>query len=217
MVCSTPQHPALPSAGTWICAWNAGRAKSSAHRASSSERWSKPPGERSSRPNRPGLVHRLVKWFGLRMALPYPARLRLLARVAVDLRDDRPTVLGSPSPPAPPVESRPWRSYCLRSRGGNGWNRRHWPAKGTSRGRVAFFTGCVQDAFLPGVNRATVELLQRLGFEVDIPESQTCCGAAHLHSGEPDTALALARKNIIAFRRTSTWQSSPTRAVAERC
>lgn len=146
----------------------------------------------------PGLVHRLVKWFGLRMALPYPARLRLLARVLwiyemiglqYLIRRLRllPRRVAAMEELLPPLT---WRQ---------GWKRRHWPAKGTSRGRVAFFTGCVQDAFLPGVNKATVELLQRLGFDVDIPESQTCCGAAHLHSGEPDTALALARKNIHCF------------------
>jgi len=80
-----------------------------------------------------------------------------------------------------------------------GWSQRNWPAWGQSRGRVAFFTGCVQDAFLPNVNRATVRILQHLGFEVDIPGGQTCCGAAHAHSRDPEKALELAKRNIDAF------------------
>ncbi len=151
-------------------------------------------------PEQPGIIHRLVKWFGLRVTLPHPGRLRLLARLlwiyeAIGLqyliRRQRvlPTRLAAMEELLPPLH---WKS---------GWRQRHWPAAGRPRGRVAFFTGCVQDAFLPEVNRATVQLLQRLGFDVDIPADQTCCGAAHIHSGELETALVLARRNIDAFSR----------------
>jgi glycolate oxidase iron-sulfur subunit len=73
------------------------------------------------------------------------------------------------------------------------------PAFGQRRGRVAFFAGCVQDAFLAGVNAASVRVLQRNGFEVVTPSSQTCCGAAHAHSGEEAAARKLARRNIAAL------------------
>jgi len=73
------------------------------------------------------------------------------------------------------------------------------PALGPKRGKVAFFTGCVQDAFLAGVNRATVRVLQRNGYEVHFPAGQTCCNAAALHSGDTTQAHALARQNIDAF------------------
>jgi glycolate oxidase iron-sulfur subunit len=72
-------------------------------------------------------------------------------------------------------------------------------AVGNKRGDVLFFTGCIQEGFLPQVNQATVRVLQRNGFDVHTPASQTCCGAAHLHLGDEDYAKRLARRNIDAF------------------
>ena len=74
-----------------------------------------------------------------------------------------------------------------------------YPAVGERQGRVAFFHGCVQDALLSHVNRATVRVLQRNGFDVIVPQGQTCCGAAALHVGEADVARALARRTIDLF------------------
>jgi glycolate oxidase iron-sulfur subunit len=72
------------------------------------------------------------------------------------------------------------------------------PAIGAKRGEVAFLYGCVQDAFLAGVNAATVRVLQRNGYEVHFPAGQTCCGAAQLHIGEDKLARDLARQNVDA-------------------
>jgi glycolate oxidase iron-sulfur subunit len=72
------------------------------------------------------------------------------------------------------------------------------PALGAHRGTVAFFPGCVQDAFLAGVNAATVRVLQRNGYEVHFPAQFTCCGAAALHLGDGALACHLARQNIDA-------------------
>jgi glycolate oxidase iron-sulfur subunit len=69
------------------------------------------------------------------------------------------------------------------------------PAEGERRGRVAFFTGCVAAELLPEVNRATVRVLTRNGFEVVVPGEQTCCGALHAHTGDLETARELARRN----------------------
>jgi len=73
------------------------------------------------------------------------------------------------------------------------------PAIGQKRGTVAFFYGCLQDAFLGDVNKATIRVLQRNGYEVHFPLAQTCCGAAHWHTGEDEPTRDLARKNIDAF------------------
>jgi glycolate oxidase iron-sulfur subunit len=54
------------------------------------------------------------------------------------------------------------------------------PAIGQKQGTVAFFGGCVQDAFLSAVNRASVQGLQRNGFEVHFPPGRTCCGPAQV-------------------------------------
>ncbi len=74
-----------------------------------------------------------------------------------------------------------------------------YPAHGTRRGRVAFFHGCVQDALLGRVNLATIRVLQRNGYDVFVPEGQTCCGAAALHVGETDAAREMARRTIDLF------------------
>jgi glycolate oxidase iron-sulfur subunit len=73
------------------------------------------------------------------------------------------------------------------------------PAEGEKRAGVQFFTGCVQEAFLSGVNQATSRVLRRNGYQVYTPKSQTCCGAAHLHLGGLEGARELARRNIDAF------------------
>jgi glycolate oxidase iron-sulfur subunit len=41
-------------------------------------------------------------------------------------------------------------------------------------------------------------VLQKNGCEVVVPEGQGCCGALHLHSGMPEEARKLARRNIDA-------------------
>lgn len=71
-----------------------------------------------------------------------------------------------------------------------------------ARPRVAFFRGCVQDAFLSGVNRATISALEKAGCEVIIPRGQTCCGALHAHLDEREAARDLARRNVRAFAET---------------
>ncbi|HYO84279.1 MAG TPA: heterodisulfide reductase-related iron-sulfur binding cluster [Bryobacteraceae bacterium] len=73
------------------------------------------------------------------------------------------------------------------------------PAGGTQRKRVAFLGGCMANVFFARLNEATVRVLRRAGCEVSIPEGQTCCGALHVHSGEADSARALARRNIDAL------------------
>jgi glycolate oxidase iron-sulfur subunit len=73
------------------------------------------------------------------------------------------------------------------------------PARGTVRGRVALFTGCVMRAAFADTNAATARVLARNGFEVMVPEVQNCCGALHAHAGERDDARTLARRNIASL------------------
>lgn len=49
------------------------------------------------------------------------------------------------------------------------------------------------------VNRATIRVLARNGFDVVVPREQACCGALLAHAGELDEARALARRNVAAF------------------
>ncbi len=75
-----------------------------------------------------------------------------------------------------------------------------YPAKGAKIARVGMFRGCIMDVLFTGTNVNTVKLLSESGFEVVIPDTQTCCGALHAHSGEMEQARALAKKNVRAFQ-----------------
>ena len=50
--------------------------------------------------------------------------------------------------------------------------------------KVALFVPCFIDAFFAEVGVATLELLERLGIEVDYPLNQTCCGQPLANSGD---------------------------------
>jgi glycolate oxidase iron-sulfur subunit len=77
----------------------------------------------------------------------------------------------------------------------------HVPAQGKQRARVGLIAGCVQRAFFPGVNEATLRVLSAEGCDVRIPRRQGCCGALSLHSGRADEARDFARALIQKFER----------------
>lgn len=66
-------------------------------------------------------------------------------------------------------------------------------------GSVGLLAGCVQDEWFRPVNQAAIELLELAGHRVDVPESQTCCGALAAHDGRADEAHDLAGRNAVAF------------------
>ena len=73
------------------------------------------------------------------------------------------------------------------------------PAQGDLRGRVGFFAGCLMPEFFGPVNRATLRVLARNGFEVHAPRGQRCCGALHAHSGDAVAAERLHARNAEVF------------------
>ena len=70
----------------------------------------------------------------------------------------------------------------------------HYPAKQGSLGAVALFTGCMGNHFEQAAITASIKVLTRLGYDVDIPQ-QVCCGALHQHSGFRQQAASLAKTN----------------------
>jgi len=139
-----------------------------------------------------------LKWIGFKQLMPFRERLKVLAS-ALWLYENSglqslfrslrfmPQSLRQMELLLPPI-SREYFNYSVPA-----------PAIVKKRGKVAFFIGCVQEAFLAKANRATIRVLQRNGYEVHFPAGQTCCGAAQLHMGELDFARKLARRNIDAF------------------
>lgn len=74
-----------------------------------------------------------------------------------------------------------------------------YPARGTTRARVAILSGCIMPLTHGPEMDAAVRVLTRNGCEVEVTQGQGCCGAIHSHVGDLDRARELARKNIDAF------------------
>ncbi|MFP4181903.1 MAG: (Fe-S)-binding protein [Thiohalospira sp.] len=75
----------------------------------------------------------------------------------------------------------------------------HYPAEGEERGRVALFLGCIARHTDARRLMLAVRLLNRLGYAVDVPAGQNCCGALHAHAGESAMPQRLAAENAAAF------------------
>lgn len=65
--------------------------------------------------------------------------------------------------------------------------------------KIALFVTCLVDLFRPSVGFAALELLERAGFEVDVPLAQTCCGQPAFNSGDREDAKRIARQVIDLF------------------
>lgn len=77
--------------------------------------------------------------------------------------------------------------------------RSHYPAMGEKQGTVLLFTGCMSHLCEQETVAASIYVLQHLGYEVQLPTKQRCCGAIALHAGETQDALSLAEQNLQAF------------------
>jgi glycolate oxidase iron-sulfur subunit len=70
---------------------------------------------------------------------------------------------------------------------------------GEVKATVALLSGCIMPMTHPQTHEATLRVLARNGCRVLVPAAQGCCGALHLHNGDPEAARKLARRNIDAF------------------
>ncbi len=73
------------------------------------------------------------------------------------------------------------------------------PTAPAEKPTVALLVTCLVDLFRPSVGFSAVELLERAGYRVEVPPSQTCCGQPAYNSGDRDSAKAIARQVISAF------------------
>ena len=75
--------------------------------------------------------------------------------------------------------------------------------------KVSIFATCIVDLFKPVVGIATVELLEKLGCEVDFPENQVCCGQPTYNSGYVEESKE-AMKNMIRTFENSDYIITPS-------
>ncbi|MGQ0613211.1 MAG: (Fe-S)-binding protein [Planctomycetaceae bacterium] len=65
-----------------------------------------------------------------------------------------------------------------------------WPTPpARPKARVALHAGCVTPALYPHLAAEAAVVLTRLGYAVEAPPGQVCCGALHRHAGLRDDAL----------------------------
>jgi glycolate oxidase iron-sulfur subunit len=140
---------------------------------------------------------RSIQKFAFTQLLPYPRRLRILARLlriyqrtglqrwCRRLFPKKLRELDAILPQVPDTLFQPGAAVL--------------PAVGERRARVALLNGCVMPLLFGAINEATVRVLQRNGCEIVLPKTQTCCGALNIHNGETTVARRMARQNIDAF------------------
>src|SRR3954463_16393299 len=80
--------------------------------------------------------------------------------------------------------------------------------------RVALFVTCFHDTLFPHAGRATVEILERVGCDVEFPLEQTCCGQMHVNSGYEHEADRLMERFARVFERYETVVSPSASCVA---
>jgi L-lactate dehydrogenase complex protein LldE len=79
--------------------------------------------------------------------------------------------------------------------------------------RVSLFVTCLVDIFQTDVGKDTVELLERLGCEVDFREKQTCCGQPAYNSGHAAKAKE-SMKHMITVFEDSDYVVTPSGSCA---
>lgn len=135
------------------------------------------------------LANRFKRWTA-QLTLPHPNRFRL---AAFSGRLAKPMARWLPGPMRVMLDLLPDKIPSKQS-----WVGTH-QADGDCKGRVALLTGCAQSVLDPDINTATIEVLNRNGFDVVVPAAQTCCGALSWHVGNLKQAQRFARKNLRAF------------------
>ncbi|MBD3610372.1 MAG: (Fe-S)-binding protein [Gammaproteobacteria bacterium] len=71
------------------------------------------------------------------------------------------------------------------------------------KGKVNLFRGCASRLFDQETSDAAIFLLRHLGYAVNIPDKQVCCGAMHRNEGDIEASQQLASANITAFGRST--------------
>jgi L-lactate dehydrogenase complex protein LldE len=80
--------------------------------------------------------------------------------------------------------------------------------------KVGLVVPCYIDTFYPEVGIATLELLERLGVEVEYPFEQTCCGQPMANSGCEEDSRATEEHFVRFFSRFECLNTSSFRRVA---
>ncbi len=73
------------------------------------------------------------------------------------------------------------------------------PARGAKKGSLVYFTGCATNYIYKDTGLSMISVLTRLGYDLIIPQDQTCCAIPLLFHGARDQALENMVTNITAL------------------
>lgn len=79
--------------------------------------------------------------------------------------------------------------------------------------KVSLFATCLVDMFQGNAGKAAVELLERLGCEIDFPDAQVCCGQPAYNSGFVKESKEAMKRMITAFEHAE-YVVSPSGSCA---
>ncbi|WP_342026046.1 (Fe-S)-binding protein [Cytobacillus pseudoceanisediminis] len=79
--------------------------------------------------------------------------------------------------------------------------------------KVSLFATCMVDMFQGNAGKAAVELLERLGCEIDFPDAQVCCGQPAYNSGYVKESKEAMKRMITAFEHAE-YVVSPSGSCA---
>lgn len=68
--------------------------------------------------------------------------------------------------------------------------------------KIAFFPGCMVDMFYPEIGIAAVNVLERLGCEVDMPDDWVCCAQGLINSGYRKEMVPAAKMMVEAYEKS---------------
>lgn len=75
----------------------------------------------------------------------------------------------------------------------------HTPPNRPTGNSVQLMTTCLCDAFYADVAQATVEVLEYLGCDIELPDGQTCCGQPAFNAGDWSSARKVIRYTLRTF------------------
>ncbi len=75
----------------------------------------------------------------------------------------------------------------------------HTPPERPTSKSVQLMTTCLCDAFYADVPRATVEILEYLGCDIELPDGQTCCGQPAFNAGDWASSRKVVRHTAKVF------------------
>ena len=77
-----------------------------------------------------------------------------------------------------------------------------YPASAEKKGAVSLFLGCAGNAFDTQTLKASIQVLNQLGYDVHIPLQQTCCGSLARQMGDAEESTKLVTQNQNSFDTT---------------